>query len=167
VRPPGADFSLRPLIWVAAASLCAAVQAQVATFDQQGPVSADEGHTTLSWAPSGSGPSADSPPQYRLEESDSRSFEQAKVRYEGPDRASFIAGLPDGDTWFRVQAIDAQGNPGPWSVPIRVAVRYPDRTRVVPLLLLGATVFVLTVGAVLVGHRRHHASLTTSDPGDA
>jgi hypothetical protein len=142
------------LLLIAALPTAAGDRPAAPSFDQQGPVAADEGHTTLSWSPGGAGGLVR---DYQLEESQTAEFADARVRYEGPDRASFISGLTEGETWFRVRASNGEGRFGPWSRPVSVEVRYPERPMVLRRLAVGALLFVATVGAVLLGHRRHLA----------
>jgi hypothetical protein len=122
------------------------------SFDGPAVVSTTEGHTTLAWSPRPDGAVHGS---FQLEASDDPSFDDGKLRYEGPDRASFVSGLPEGTTWFRVRAVGDDGTAGPWSDAVRVDVAYPERGQVVRFLVLGSIVFLATVTAVIVGHRRH------------
>jgi hypothetical protein len=122
-------------------------------FDGPETVVTTEGHTTLSWDAQSDGGTTW---LYQLQESDESSFDvDLKLRYEGRDRASFVSGLPQGTTWFRVRTVTEDGAVGPWSDPIRVEVEYPERSRVLRFMALGAVVFLATFAAVVLGHRGH------------
>ena len=92
--------------------------------------------------------------RFALEQAPTERFARAEERYRGPDRGSFVSGLPEGDTWFRVRAIDEEGRAGAWSAPMRIEVAYPSPTLVARLFALGAAVLGCTVLAVALGHRR-------------
>jgi hypothetical protein len=121
-------------------------------FDQRGPVATSEGHATLSWAARESGGPART---FELQYSDRSDFDTARTWYRGPDRASFVSGLPEGETWFRVRALEDE-LAGPFSEPIAVEVRYASDAVVARLMALGAVVFLATVATVVIGHRRRH-----------
>lgn len=76
-------------------------------------------------------------------------------RYTGPDASTVRSGLIEGTHRFRVRALDAEGAAGPWSEPLTVEVRYMDRGRVRLLLVLGAIVVLMTIGAIVHGHLTH------------
>lgn len=122
------------------------------------PATAPEGHVQLRWEP----PASDGaePLHYQIEQSRSSDFTAAEVRDLGPDRATFVSGLPPGTVWFRVRAVDGSSAVGPWSEPVAVRVVYPSRELVRNLLILGFLVFLATVGFVLGGHlkSRHRGS---------
>lgn len=92
---------------------------------------------------------------YELAESTPDASGTFEPRYAGPDTSTVRTGLAEGVHRFRVRAIDANGNPGPWSEPLAVEVAYMDRGRVKLLLVLGAVVVVSTIGTILHGHLTH------------
>jgi hypothetical protein len=121
-----------------------------AVFDQTGTITTTEGHATLSWTVR----DAEDPTlEFELQDSDHADFSSAHTRYRGPDRASFVSGLPAGKTWFRVRVTEID-RAGPWSEPIAINVEYPSRSLLRRLLALGAIVFVATVLTIVAGHRR-------------
>ncbi len=134
-----------------ASALAAVSAASPAVVRIEGPrrVETTEGHAVLAWE-------VDAEPDpartFELQESRSNDFAGAERRYSGPDLAVFVSGLRSGRTWFRVRAVEGSGEPGPWSPPVVVAVRYPALGRVTALLALGSVVFVATVGTILGGH---------------
>lgn len=94
----------------------------------------------LSWSDPGGRP-------VRLEQADGPGFEAPALRYEGPDPASVITGLPEGVHYFRIGFADAEA----WSDPLAVEVRFLPRGRLYLLLGLGAIVVAMTVGAIVRG----------------
>lgn len=109
----------------------------------------DQGYVTLRWEV----PVTDPPHLYELQSSPFAAFKDPLIRYQGPDTSSFVSGLNNGDTYFRVRALDAEKRAlSPWSKPVTVQVDYPSAKKVVYLLILGGVVFVATVGSILVGH---------------
>lgn len=133
-----------------AAGVAAAATPPEVGFDQEGPIDTTEGHATLSWAArDGNGPVR----AFELQYASHPGFTDARTWYRGPDRASFVSGLPEGRTWFRVRAVE-EGLTGPFSEPIAVEVEYASAATVTRLMALGAIVFLATVATVAVGHRR-------------
>lgn len=126
-------------------------------FENAGPVSTTEGHATLRWTleevEEGKGDAV----RFEIQQSFDADFSSAEMRDPGRDRAMFVSGLPEGSNYFRVRAIDIEGEgaPGAWSEPVIVVVDYPDRNLVTGLFGVGLVVFIATVGSVIVGHLRH------------
>jgi hypothetical protein len=116
------------------------------------PVSADEGHATLSWTVADRD---DEDWRFEVQQSFDEGFDNAEIRNPGGDRSMFVSGLPDGTNYFRIRAVGAHGATGNWSEPLLVVVDYPGRGLVLTLFGMGCLVFVATVVAVLAGHRRH------------
>jgi len=122
------------------------------SFDIDGPVATTEGHATLEW--SADDGAAETRWSFQLQEAETRAFEDTFIRYEGPDRASFVSGLHEGKTWYRVRVVGEDGATGPWSDPIAVAVDYPADVLVVRLMGLGLVVLLATAGTIVTGHFR-------------
>ncbi|HXV76815.1 MAG TPA: fibronectin type III domain-containing protein [Candidatus Polarisedimenticolaceae bacterium] len=122
-------------------------------FETEGPIITTEGHATLRWA-------AVDPVErgsvFELQDSTDPEFRSTHVWYRGPDRASFVSGLPEGTSWFRVRAVRGQ-RAGPWSDPVAIEVDYASSSTLGRLLALGAVVFLATLVTVVVGHRRREA----------
>lgn len=125
----------------------------VPQFTDDGVVSGDEGHATLSWGP-GEDVDPDRSLTYELQQSRDAQFSNHRVRHEGPQTMFFVSGLRDGRTYFRVRAVRSGQTPGPWSAPLIVDVDYPGRRRVVLLLAVGCLVFFSTVATIVIGWRR-------------
>ncbi|MFW5882829.1 MAG: hypothetical protein ACOCVG_00510 [Verrucomicrobiota bacterium] len=90
--------------------------------------------------------------RFQLEQATVADFSDATERYVGRDLGSFISGLAEGNYYFRVRAVAPSGEPGAWSEPMQVTVDYPNVRLVQTLLIAGAIVLVLTVGAIIAGH---------------
>ena len=105
-----------------------------------------EGTTDLAWRIDGEGDAS-----FELQQSADGAFTAPVVRYRGSDSATFISGLAAGTHHFRVRAVGAAGEPGPWSGPVVVEVRYADRRLVTVLMLVGTIVFTATVGVIVKG----------------
>jgi len=118
---------------------------------------AREGYYTISWElPESTGlPSSDPSIEYQLfEEDSSGDLEAGVLSYEGPDLATTVSGIENGVYRYRVRVVDvASGQKGPWSDEYRVRVRHHPLSRAFGFLVLGAVVFLATLGVILVGNR--------------
>ena len=109
-------------------------------FDLPSEVVSEDGHIKLSW--NISEPAA----VVEVQQSGASDFHQAKIIYKGPDNATFVSGLKDGEYYYRVRH---QG--GNWSDSIQVSVQHHSLSLAFTLLGLGAFVFFLTVFVVIKG----------------
>lgn len=91
---------------------------------------------------------------FELQESADSLFVTANTRYKGPDLASYISGLPDGTFYYRVREMRPSGYASEWSPVVRVQVEHHSLQLAYTLFGIGGTVFLLTVGVVLLGVRR-------------
>ena len=92
---------------------------------------------------------------YVLEQAGNEAFTTPLTRYKGPDLGSVLTGFAEGNYFFRIRAINPEsGVAGPWSETISFKVHYMPMGRVWLFLIAGATVFILTFGAILRGHGR-------------
>lgn len=123
-------------------------------FDREPPtpIESEEGKVVLTWSWPTSPP--DRPVEFEVQGAATPGFAAARVLYEGPDRATVITGLLEGTYFYRVRAITGKDDFTPWSEPLEVQVDYPNRQTVGWLIGLGLVVFLATVTAVGVGHRR-------------
>lgn len=103
------------------------------------------GYFTLSWQDQGGG-------SYELQQSASHRFDKAVTLYRGPDRATVISGLANGDYFYRVR--DLGGNPGGWSETVKVTVAHHPLSRALLFFGLGAIMFLITVTVLIRGARR-------------
>jgi len=124
-----------------------ALQAQTkVVFEGKNPISNNEGYTALKWHPVGT-PSEGT--QYELQQSRSEDFSDAVTLYKGPDMASFVSGLPEGKTWYRVRAAG-----GPWSPAQVVEINFIETYKVVAGLAVGTAMLIFTIIYVVVSHQR-------------
>lgn len=89
--------------------------------------------------------------QYQLQESRQRDFSTPQTLYEGPDRASLLSGRHDGEYFYRVRTVPAQGQPGPWSDVVAVEVAHHSLGRAFLFFGLGAVVFIATLVMIVGG----------------
>jgi len=118
-------------------SLAGAIDFETDSHD----LTAESGYIRLSWQAGAGVP-------YELQQDTVPDFTNARWVYRGPDRASFVSGLPDGTYYFRVRSGD-----GVWSPPLRLAVKHQSLVLAFSLFGIGATVFLLTAGMVVRGAR--------------
>lgn len=90
------------------------------------------------------------PVQFRLEQSNTSDFGAPILRYEGSDKATFLAGLSEGDYYFRIQAFTEETE-SEWSTPFHITVRYHDQWLALTLFSVGAIVFLSTVALIIRG----------------
>lgn len=111
-------------------------------------VTRDDGQITLSWE------SSHDSQVVELQQGSTDRFSDPVLRYVGADHGSVITGLPEGSHFFRIRALDADRQAGPWSKPFEVKVAYMERSQVIRLLIIGGLIVVSTVVAILAGHFR-------------
>ncbi len=122
--------------------------AQEVYFEMDSVNTTQDGYIKLAWE----GPNEVE--SYEIQESTSRNFETFRTVYTGPDKATFISGLKDGDYYYRLRR---EG--GNWTTPIVLTVTHHSLELAFILFGLGALVFILTVWVVISGAR---ASSTTT-----
>ncbi|MBN2225823.1 MAG: hypothetical protein JW763_00515 [candidate division Zixibacteria bacterium] len=98
--------------------------------------------------------------EFELQQSGDSAFADYRVRYLGPDLASYISGLKDGTYYYRVRVLKG-GHPGDWSRTVVVTVEHHSLKLAFTLFGLGAFVFVATVVVVFSGVRRDPRSSST------
>ena len=108
----------------------------------------DNGAVTLSWE-------TEEGTNVVLQQAVDVHFEDAWTRYRGPDRGSVLTGLPEGIHYFRL-GIEGSDE---WSPPLKVEVKFFDRSALFLLLVIGGVVVCSTVGTIVFGH------LQTRDKG--
>lgn len=85
---------------------------------------------------------------FRVERSGSPEFHETRILYDGPDSATFVSGLPEGDHYLRIRE-----NGGSWSDRVlHVRVEFVSRTLVAVLLGAGTLCFLLLVFMLVQGH---------------
>jgi len=103
----------------------------------------DNGAVTLAWE-------IEEGTRVILEQGIDDAFDDALVRYRGPDSGSVVTGLAEGDHYFRVGIEET----GEWSPPLKVKVTFFDRSALILLLAIGGVVVGFTIGAIVIGHLR-------------
>lgn len=118
------------------------------TFDSSVPEYTKSGFFKLSWAVE-----SRKDVKFKIEESTDPAFDKYKIKYEGPDLATFISGLPNGEYYYRVRAISRKdGQKSGWSKTLDVTVEHHSLKLAISLLILGAIVFIATTSLVLYGN---------------
>lgn len=119
----------------------------------------------ISWGlPPGAAPEGYTLARHELEERPPG--EDWTPRYSGPDEATTLTGMPDGDYAYRVRAVfvSTAADPDPaappdtvmtaWSPPVTIEVRHHSLARAFGFLATGAIVFIATLVLIVTGHRR-------------
>ena len=117
----------------------------------ESPFLADEGKCLIRWElPESDG----SPANFQVEQAEDPAFSDTRLRYEGPDLATYISGLPEGTHHYRVRTVSDQEE-GPWSETLKIKVEFVSKNLVITLFLLGTIVFVATFWAIWRGHSQY------------
>ena len=98
---------------------------------------------------------------FELQRTEHDDFSDAKKYYRGPDRATYISGLSDGNYYFRLREVNEARAVSGWSAPVTVVVEHHSLTLAFTLFGIGGFVFALTVLVVLRGAAR------TADPDES
>ena len=97
--------------------------------------------------------------KFKIIQSRDPSFENFKVKYEGPDLATFVSGLTDGEYYYRVRAISSKsGHRSAWSETLSVTVEHHSLKLAFTLMVIGAAVFIATTSLVLYGNHKYNGS---------
>jgi len=129
------------------------------TIPESSPAEANEGHLLLEWKITESGEGAFI---FELQQADTVDFREARTTYQGPDEGSYISGLPAGSTFFRIRMVEPEESTGPWSDPLEVQVQFPQKWKVIVLMISGSLMFVLLVVTILWGRKSTRKGGTTS-----
>ncbi len=93
---------------------------------------------------------------YELQQAEDSLFETARVRYRGPDLATYVSGLPDGSYYYRVRSFNkAEDQYSEWSPTVLVMVKHHSLGLAFTLFSIGAVVFILTVLVVVIGAHKN------------
>jgi len=90
---------------------------------------------------------------FEIERAESPDFTDAVTYYRGPDRASFVAGLAEGEYFFRIRSFEPDQTPGEWNDSLRVTVQYKSLALAFLLFGIGAVVSIATIVLVAAGDR--------------
>jgi len=95
--------------------------------------------------------------KFRIVESRDPSFKNYKVKYEGPDLATFVSGLSNGEYYYRVRAIFREnGQKSGWSKTLSVTVEHHSLKLAFTLMVIVAAVFIATALLVLYGNHKYN-----------
>lgn len=111
----------------------------------------ESGHVKLSWKVPTFSSSATHPWVFELQKSNDPNFSTSVQLYQGPDLATFLSGLPNGNYYYRVRTSITGVAHSDWSSTILVKVEHHSLSLALWLFGIGATVFLLTVGIVVQG----------------
>lgn len=90
--------------------------------------------------------------QFELQQGTGKDFSTAEMIYSGPDQGTYVSGLPNGEFFYRVRAVDPQETKmGQWSSTIQRTVKHPSLEFALGLMGVGATVFLSTIGMIAMG----------------
>lgn len=90
-----------------------------------------------------------------LQQSNDRSFTQSKNIYEGPDLASFISGLPNGEYYYRV-GLENKAKDITWSKPLQLSVQHHSLQISFILVIAGTIIFLATVAVIVIGNLKYN-----------
>jgi len=114
-----------------------------------------DGTVSFKWTEGGEGDT------YRLERSESPSFRDPLVVYQGPDQGTFISGLPAGLWYYRLSVINNDGKIQQSAELREVQVEFVSSAWVWTLMVSGGVTFILILSSVLYGSFQYRAELST------
>ncbi len=86
---------------------------------------------------------------FQLQQSRTGDFRDAVTLYRGPDRATVISGLPNGDYFYRVANAEHE-----WSHTLKVTVEHHTLGKALGFFGLGASMFVVMLTLLIKGAAR-------------
>jgi hypothetical protein len=145
-RKRGGSILQQAAIWMTALLLYSQTQFACASPQLQSntPVST-AGYFTLSWEDESTG-------NFELQRAPNDRFDTPVTLYRGPDKATVVSGLANGDYFYRVRGIES--NSGGWSDPVKVTVAHHPLSRAFLFFTLGAIMFLITITVLIRGARR-------------
>jgi len=94
---------------------------------------------------------------FELQQAIQEDFSSPEAVYSGPDRGTYLSGLPDGDYFYRVRVVNTQDKEtSQWSTSVHRSVQHPSLEFAFSMLTVGATVFLSTIGVIVQGARKEH-----------
>lgn len=135
--------------WLLLCTLSGWARTAPAVVFQDDSLFTQDGHVKLIWrVPEGSDEVLW---QYEVQVDSSADFPAPTQLYQGPDQATFISGLPNGDYHYRIRVVGPEvETPGAWDEAY-VEVEHHSLNLALTIAGLGSVVFVLTVILVLRG----------------
>lgn len=109
---------------------------------EENSVVSEDGTLQLEWEGSGADAS------FRIERSKNPEFLDPSLVYQGPDTATFVSGLTEGDHYFRLREGDRTWSDG----ALRVRVEFVSQNLVTVLLCAGTLCLTLLVFFLVQGH---------------
>ncbi len=91
--------------------------------------------------------------EFEVQSDSTADFTAPRKLYRGPDGATFISGLPDGEYFYRIRVVGPEVDaPGAWGQAY-VSVTHHSLSLALTIAGIGSIVFLLTVIVVLRGVR--------------
>lgn len=122
-------------------------------FENMGEQVTESGYVKLiwRWELPGSGPEGY---EFELQQSENETFSETRTIYTGPDYATFLSGLKNGNYYHRVRVISEKDQTkSEWSDPVLVRVAHHSLHLALALFGMGAIVFLSTILLVMQGNR--------------
>lgn len=113
---------------------------------------ATAGYYQLSWQPGVAWVSNKSP-QFELQQATDEQFQSVNTLYRGPDRASVISGMVNGDYYYRLRLIESNTASSAWSKSVLVRVRHHSLQKAWLFFAAGAIVFLMTLSFIVLSVR--------------
>lgn len=89
---------------------------------------------------------------FELQKSMDADFQEVSSIYRGPDYATFLSGIPNGNYYYRIRSTSADGTESSkWSPVVLVEVKHQSLRLALWLFGMGAIIFLLTVLIVVRG----------------
>jgi hypothetical protein len=129
-------------------SLCQCLAYSIPEFEGKIMRKSKDGHIRLSWKDVKGADEG----IFELERASTPVFLDSQPIYEGPDMASFISGIPDGDYYFRVRK-KTEDYTSDWSKTLHLEVKHHNIQKAFVLAGLGAVVVLATVLVIVVGNK--------------
>ena len=89
---------------------------------------------------------------YQLQQAGPQGFANPDTAYRGPDTATQLSGLPNGEYHYRVRMIAPESSS--WSQSVSVRVEHHPLKRALSFFAVGLIVFLATVVLIVRGSRR-------------
>ena len=113
---------------------------------------ATAGYYQLSWQP-GVAWASKKFPHFELQQATDEQFHTVKILYRGPDRASVVSGMADGDYYYRLRIVESTTASAGWSKPLLVRVRHHSIYKAWAFFGAGAFVFLTTLAFIVISVR--------------